>query len=102
MNSKRLDNALATEVGALVARFHRAGVWHADLNAHNVLVTSGALYLIDFDRGRLRKPAPRWCRANLRRLRRSLLKLGAGTDPAAFEQNVWGPLVARYERTLAA
>ncbi|MFI4878332.1 MAG: glycoside hydrolase family 20 zincin-like fold domain-containing protein, partial [Steroidobacterales bacterium] len=41
----RLDSELAEETGALVARFHRAGIWHADLNAHNVLVTSDELYL---------------------------------------------------------
>jgi 3-deoxy-D-manno-octulosonic acid kinase len=97
----RLDGELAEEVGALVARFHRAGVWHADLNAHNVLVASGALYLIDFDRGRMRIPAAGWQRANLRRLRRSLLKLGAAADGGtAFEKDIWQPLLYRYERTL--
>ena len=99
---QRLDTALAATVGTLVARFHRAGVWHADLNAHNVLVTPDALYLIDFDRGRLRKPAAGWRAANLQRLRRSLLKLGAGTDLAAFEASVWAPLVEQYERTWQA
>jgi 3-deoxy-D-manno-octulosonic acid kinase len=98
----RLDGELAEEVGALVARFHRDGVWHADLNAHNVLVTPRALYLIDFDRGRMRIPATAWQRANLQRLRRSLLKLGAAAHgEAAFEKNVWQPLLYRYGRTLA-
>ncbi len=97
----RLDGELAEEVGALVARFHRAGVWHADLNAHNVLVTSGELYLIDFDRGRLRTPADAWQQSNLQRLRRSLLKLGAaGQGEAAFEKDIWQPLLYRYGRTL--
>lgn len=98
----RLDGELAEEVGALVARFHRDGVWHADLNAHNVLVTPGALYLIDFDRGRMRIPATAWQQANLQRLRRSLLKLGAAAGgEAAFEKNIWQPLLHRYGRTLA-
>jgi 3-deoxy-D-manno-octulosonic acid kinase len=58
--------------------------------------------LIDFDRGRMRIPATAWQRANLQRLRRSLLKLGAATDgEAAFEKNVWQPLLYRYGRTLA-
>ncbi|WEN13478.1 3-deoxy-D-manno-octulosonic acid kinase [Rhodanobacter sp. AS-Z3] len=97
----RLDAELAEEVGALVARFHRAGIWHADLNAHNVLVTSEQLYLIDFDRGCMRAPAEPWQQANLQRLRRSLLKLGAGRDgEAAFEKAVWQPLLYRYGRTL--
>ncbi|OOG63291.1 3-deoxy-D-manno-octulosonic acid kinase [Rhodanobacter sp. B04] len=97
----QLDGELAEKVGALVARFHRAGIWHADLNAHNVLVTPDGLYLIDFDRGRLRKPATAWRQANLQRLRRSLLKLGAaGHGEAVFEKDIWQPLLGRYGRTL--
>ena len=99
----RLDAELARETGALVARFHRAGIWHADLNAHNVLVTESELYLIDFDRGRVREQAEGWRLANLARLHRSLLKLGAADQgEAAFRAAVWIPLVEAYERTFAA
>lgn len=99
----QLDGEMAELVGALVARFHRAGIWHADLNAHNVLVTSDELYLIDFDRGCQRPQADSWQQANLQRLRRSLVKLGAAAQgEAAFEEQLWKPLVYRYERTLHA
>ncbi|MGH8159660.1 MAG: 3-deoxy-D-manno-octulosonic acid kinase [Rhodanobacter sp.] len=99
----RLDSELAEGVGALVARFHRAGIWHADLNAHNVLVTPAQLYLIDFDRGRRRALALAWQQANLRRLHRSLLKLGAAAQgEAAFEEGIWQPLLYRYGRTLTS
>jgi len=99
----RLDGEMAELVGALVARFHRVGIWHADLNAHNVLVTADQLYLIDFDRGRQRPPAESWQQANLQRLRRSLVKLGAAAQgEAAFEEQLWKPLIYRYERTLRA
>ncbi|GLQ45495.1 3-deoxy-D-manno-octulosonic acid kinase [Dyella lipolytica] len=98
-----LDAELAQEVGALVARFHRAGVWHADLNAHNVLLAQAALYLIDFDRGRLRSPGQGWRVANLQRLRRSLLKLGAATQgESVFDETIWTSLMYGYERTLSA
>src|SRR5574337_1870328 len=101
LTAGRLDGELAEEVGALVARFHRAGVWHADLNAHNVLVTADGLHLIDFDRGRMRIPSVAWQQANLQRLRRSLLKLGAAASgEAAFEKAIWQPLLYRYGRTL--
>lgn len=101
--SGRLDGEMAERVGALVARFHRANIWHADLNAHNVLVADDALYLIDFDRGRERASAEGWRQANLLRLRRSLVKLGAAAQgEAAFENALWKPLVNRYERTLRA
>jgi 3-deoxy-D-manno-octulosonic acid kinase len=99
----RLDAGLAQEVGALVARFHQAGVWHADLNAHNVLIAPAGLYLIDFDRGCIRAPEQGWRMANLQRLRRSLFKLGAAAEgETAFDQKIWTPLMYGYERTLSA
>ena len=61
--------------GALVARFHRQGLDHADLNAHNLLFDDqGRGWMIDFDRSRLRIPATGWREANLKRLHRSLRK----------------------------
>ncbi|BFI96444.1 MAG: 3-deoxy-D-manno-octulosonic acid kinase [Rhodanobacter sp.] len=101
--ARQLDAELAREVGALVARFHRAGIWHADLNAHNVLIASAALYLIDFDRGRARNPAEGWRLANLARLHRSLLKLSPpGHEIGVFERDIWQPLLDGYERTFGA
>ncbi len=98
-----LDPELAGQVGAVIGRFHRAGIWHADLNAHNVLVSPDGLHLIDFDRGRQRAPAVAWQRSNLRRLRRSLLKLGAASEgEAVFERDIWQPLLHRYEHTLTS
>ena len=64
------------ETGRLIARFHRAGLDHADLNAHNILFDgNGHGWLIDFDRGVQRIPATAWRERNLKRLLRSLLKL---------------------------
>jgi 3-deoxy-D-manno-octulosonic acid kinase len=64
------------KAGRLLSRFHRAGLDHADLNAHNLLFDdSGKGWLIDFDKGALRIPATAWRERNLARLRRSLLKL---------------------------
>lgn len=78
----RMDAASWVELGALLARFHAGGVWHADLNAYNILRDAdGRFWLIDFDRGRLRDPNRVWQQANLLRLQRSLHKLGlAGAD----------------------
>lgn len=99
----RLDAELARAVGTLVARFHRAGIWHADLNAHNVLVGDATLYLIDFDRGARRAVAEAWRHANLARLHRSLLKLGAAANgEASFRATIWTPLIDAYEATFAA
>lgn len=74
-------------IGKCVRRFHDAGVWHADLNAHNILVDGEArVYLIDFDRGRLRAQDAAWRNANLARLQRSLVKISPpGRQAAAGE-----------------
>lgn len=65
-------------IGATLGRFHQAGAYHADLNAHNIMIDDQlCVWLIDFDRGELRAPHQDWMRANLARLLRSLRKLGA-------------------------
>ena len=103
----RLDAMLAQRVGRTIAAFHGFGAWHADLNAHNILVDArGGISLIDFDRGRLRKPRLAWQQANLARLHRSLVKLGAHRVQG-FEARFWHPLLAAYhaamtERALVA
>ena len=96
-----IDAATAARVGAAIAQLHAAGAYHADLNAHNVLLDTRRVWLVDFDRGALRPPARSWQLANLARLRRSLIKLGAARDnEQAFDRECWQPLTDAYERTL--
>lgn len=62
-------------IGACVRRFHDAGVFHADLNAHNVLLDDAQrVWLVDFDRGERRAAGP-WREQNVARLERSLHKV---------------------------
>lgn len=76
------------DAGRVIARIHRAGLDHADLNAHNLLFEEdGRGWVIDVDRSVLRIPATRWRQANLARLERSLLKLRGGRDPAAVGED---------------
>lgn len=101
IRSQRVDAQLAQAVGATLARFHGHGVWHADLNAHNILVDgAGKVWLIDFDRGRMRRPSLSWQRANLLRLRRSFDKLGA-RRMHDFDVRFWHPMLAAYHATMA-
>ena len=77
--------------GELIARFHRQGLDHADLNAHNLLFDdAGRGWMIDFDRARMRIPADDWRTRNLARLQRSLRKIagpgGQGRADAGFAQ----------------
>ena len=83
------------QVGHMLARFHDAGLDHADLNAHNLLLDAqGDWHLIDFDRARFRRPGM-WCDANLVRLRRSLLKV-SDAAARAFDEHGWHALLAGY------
>ncbi len=81
-------NAPWEEAGRLIARIHRAGLDHADLNAHNLLFeATGRGWVIDLDRSRLRIPATPWREANLARLLRSLLKLRGDRTEADVERD---------------
>lgn len=76
--------------GRLVARAHRAGLDHADLNADNILFdASERAWLIDLDRGVLRTSGHGWRARNLERLHRSLQKRRGPRTPdeidAGFE-----------------
>lgn len=84
-------------LGALLRRFHKAGAYHADLNAHNILVVSDdGFHVIDFDRGRLQTPG-RWCQSNLRRLQRSFAKVGQKSPSWHAGPNEWRFLLNGYQ-----
>ena len=89
------------EIGTVIARFHRAGVDHADLNAHNILLRDGVadgegVSLIDFDRGRLRTEGP-WRQSNLARLQRSLVKIQGRLAVDRFDARCWDAILSGYE-----
>ncbi len=75
----RITEANWQAIGRCLRRFHDAGVQHADLNAHNILVDDrGQAWVLDFDRGRLRVPGA-WRDRVLERLARSLGKVSGGS-----------------------
>jgi hypothetical protein len=57
-----------------------------------VLLGSGAVYVLDFDRGRLRNRGS-WERAVLARFQRSLTKVTAGVSPDRFGDAQWRALL---------
>jgi len=83
-------------IGRCVRRFHAAGIYHADLNAHNVLLGEGdRVWLVDFDRGGLRTPGF-WCDSNLVRLRRSIEKITDALPLGHFCEADWSSLLDAY------
>jgi 3-deoxy-D-manno-octulosonic acid kinase len=87
-----LDAAVWSRVGQTIARFHAAGVHHADLNAHNIMLVGEDVYLLDFDRGRIRARGA-WEEAVIARLKRSLEKVKAKRPDAQFGDVDWRALV---------
>ncbi|MGH8282751.1 MAG: 3-deoxy-D-manno-octulosonic acid kinase [Gammaproteobacteria bacterium] len=82
------------KIGTCIRHFHNAGVYHADLNAHNILVDGrNDVYLVDFDRGECRPSSVRWQEANLKRLLRSLCKFAV---PGFTEGHAWAALLGGY------
>ncbi|MYN13834.1 3-deoxy-D-manno-octulosonic acid kinase [Pusillimonas sp. TS35] len=82
-----LGSASPAEVAMAVFAIHEAGVWHADLNAYNILLDQqGKVWLIDFDKGSVRSMLSAERRqGNLLRLRRSLAKVAGAQGVAWWE-----------------
>lgn len=87
-------------IGAALAQFHRCRVFHADLNAHNILMDgAGQVHVIDFDRGRIMARPGRWCLATLARLRRSLARVRPDLDAGVLDER-FARLSAGYQAVL--
>ena len=83
-------------LGALLRRFHDAGVHHPDLNVSNILRRpDGSLVLIDFDKGRIGASGAQ-LRADLSRLRRSFDKLAAAQPGLHIADADWTAMLAAY------
>ncbi|MGH8427226.1 MAG: 3-deoxy-D-manno-octulosonic acid kinase [Gammaproteobacteria bacterium] len=89
-------HALATEdwmrIGETIRHFHDVGGWHADLNAHNILIAPSGVSIIDLDRGKLLQPGVPAQARNLARLERSLAKLGLLPEA----ESGWRALLSAY------
>jgi 3-deoxy-D-manno-octulosonic acid kinase len=84
-------------LGQTLRRFHNADVYHHDLNINNILRTQeGEIYLIDFDKARIRNGGGYWKRQNLDRLQRSIDKqLGKGIE-LHFNESCWRQMLQGY------
>ena len=98
LKQQGLSDATWFAIGATIRRFHNAGVYHSDLNIHNLLIDEAErVFLIDFDRCGFRAQEKRWQDENLARLHRSLLKeQGLHTD-FNFTPDGWRQLMAGYK-----
>lgn len=95
-----LDKAVWQAIGACIRRFHDASIYHADLNARNILIGSDndSVHLIDFDKGCVRHLGESWKASNLARLQRSLLKFKSLNTVFHYRVEDWDDLLGGYKR----
>jgi 3-deoxy-D-manno-octulosonic acid kinase len=91
IETQALESAMWAHIGRTIARFHANGVHHADLNANNIMLGGDDVYLLDFDRGRIRARGG-WEAGVIARLRRSLDKLKATQPAVHFAAADWNAL----------
>ena len=97
LNDQSLSASQWRRIGGMIARFHAANVYHADLNATNILLdVNQQPWLIDFDKSDIRADGD-WKLSNLRRLRRSLDKLSRNTPGMHFQEDDWQALLEGYD-----
>jgi len=90
---------LWAQVGQVIARFHACGIYHADLNVHNLLINNDDVYLIDFDKGEIKNNHKAWPQANLARLKRSIEKQSGQSCDRALKEH-WQALLDSHQSTM--
>ncbi len=99
LSTSTISNELWQKIGATIKQFHQHGIYHHDLNAHNILIDQdNKVWLIDFDQGEQRKVADKWQQANMARLRRSFNKEQQRLENFQWQENHWITLMQGYEK----
>lgn len=92
-----LDEEQWHDIGECIRAFHRHDIYHADLNAHNILLDDQArIYLIDFDKSGV-VSSGNWRVRSLQRLQRSFRKLQTQDRRFHFSETNWQALLAGYQ-----
>lgn len=99
LKARPLPHETWHKIGATIADMHDKGVYHSDLNCHNILVGQAdkQVWLIDFDKCERREPGE-WQSQNLQRLRRSFDKESGLHQGFNFSDEAWGWLIGGYQR----
>ena len=91
-----LNTEIWARIGSMIAQFHRTGVFHSDLNCHNILLDKhNQAWLIDFDKCE-RRLKGKWPAANLARLKRSLDKEKDQNNLFHFDTADWQAFMKGY------
>jgi len=100
LSARSISDAQWCKVGACIKAFHSKDIYHADLNARNILVNqSDEVFLIDFDNSYIRQNVQAWKMSNLNRLKRSLIKFKQNESVFNFDEKNWSSLMDGYNGT---
>jgi len=100
LSEKAVTDDVWHNIGATIKRFHQHGIYHHDLNSHNILLNDkNQVFLIDFDRGELRTNPVNttWKQANMARLQRSFLKELNKLAQFNYTEKNWHALMDGYQ-----
>ena len=98
LSNNNIDDDLWFSVGKLIKTFHQHGIYHHDLNAHNILIDdNNKVWLIDFDRGEQRTKFDRWPEENMARLLRSFRKESQRVAGFQWQEDNWKILMNGYQ-----
>jgi len=102
-----LENTIWQFIGHTICRFHKAAIYHADLNANNILLDDmQKVFLIDFDKSKIVNASDsndsqhvisQWKQDNLARLKRSLIKQQGLYKTYHFSEQNWQALISGYQ-----
>jgi len=99
LSKKTANKQTWQDIGSTIRRFHDFGIYHHDLNAHNILIDSkDNIWLIDFDRGEKREHNLSWKQGNLQRLLRSFNKEREKIKGFNWQQSDWKSLLEGYKQ----
>jgi 3-deoxy-D-manno-octulosonic acid kinase len=97
LSKGELTEEVWREIGKVIRRFHHAGIYHHDLNSHNILLDDkNQVWLIDFDRGEQRAVSSAWQQANIARLLRSFEKEKNNLPVFHWTKEDWNILLEGY------
>ena len=90
------------QIGKTIGAFHKRGVYHHDLNIHNILLDDrDKVWLIDFDQGAI-KEGTRWQQDNMARLLRSFNKEKNKHNSLCWQSADWQYIEQSYQQALTA
>jgi 3-deoxy-D-manno-octulosonic acid kinase len=98
LSQREITDLLWQQIGKVIKTFHQQGIYHHDLNAHNILLDSNnKVWLIDFDRCEQRSELKKWPAENMARLLRSFRKESNRITGFQWCEKNWQTLLSGYQ-----